>query len=772
MGKPEFLYVLADKMVKIGQDVTLSCEANTSDVTARWEKGGNRLQCVEGKHRVGKNGTKFFLEIKNVKQEDEANYTIILQNKLGTDSCSAFVFIELKPWRAVEKEQEPIITALKNFKIYSKEVPELRFLLHGPVGAGKSSIINTLKSIFEGHQFLNCLAANSDTTSGMSFTTKYEKFSIGPLPFAFYDVMGLEPDKNSGVCIDDIIKAFEGHVPDNYKFNPNFSIFEEHRDYISNPGINNKIHCLVSVIPADKLSLISEEVLQKIKDIRAKASKLGIPQLVFMTRVDKVCEMTKEDLGKIYQSKKIKDKIAECSNKLGVTENCIFPVKNYHDEIRSNEQLNCLVLQAFTQIVYSANDYIKRWSTSQKQKSDSPQEAPPPSLPTVALPELKVKVYSNMGGSQTKPEFVTVLANKTVKAGTDVILRCEANTEYVNATWEKAGHSLKCVQGKHRVGQTGTTFYLEIKDTKQEDEGNYTLTLKNDLGSDSCSAMVFVELDEWRSVKTRQEPMITELKNFKICCDEVRELRFLLHGPVGAGKSSTINTLKSIFEGHQFINCLAANADTSSGTSFTTKYQKFSIGTLPFALYDVMGLEEGTEFEENKGVHTEDIINAFKGHIPDNYEFLFNTPMIKKHRDFISNPDINNTIHCLVSVVAADRVSLMADKVFQKMRDIRAAASTLGIPQLVLMTRVDKVCELTNADLGKIYQSKKIKDKIAECSNRLGVTENCIFPVKNYHNEIESNEKLNCLALQALTQIVYSANDYVKRWSSTRKQFE
>ncbi|XP_066497166.1 interferon-induced protein 44-like [Hoplias malabaricus] len=366
---PEFVYVLADKTVETGQDVTLSCEANTSDVTVKWEKAGHRLQCVEGKHRVEKNGKRFSLEIKNAKQDDEANYTITVENSSGSASCSAMITVELGEWRILEKEQEPMITALKKFKINNEDVRELRFLLHGPVGAGKSSIINTLKSIFEGHQFINCLAANSDTTSGTSFTTKYEKYSIGSLPFVFYDVMGLEGDEEKqarGVRTDDIINAFKGHIPDNYKFREDIPMIEEHRDYIISPAINNKIHCLVSVIPADRLSMMSEEVLKKMRDIRAEASKLGIPQLVFMTRVDRVCELTNEDLRKIYQSKKIREKITMCSNKLGVTENCIFPVKNYHNEIRSNEELNCLALQAFTQIVYSANDFVKKWSSIQK----------------------------------------------------------------------------------------------------------------------------------------------------------------------------------------------------------------------------------------------------------------------------------------------------------------------------------------------------------------------------------------------------------------------
>ena len=62
--------------------------------------------------------------------------------------------------------------------------------------------------------------------------------------------------------------------------------------------------------------------------------------------------------------------------------------------------------------------------------------------------------------------------------------------------------------------------------------------------------------------------------------------------------------------------------------------------------------------------------------------------------------------------------------------------------------------------------------QLHECSNTLGVPLNCIFPVKNYHNEIDLNDSVNCLMLEALTQIVLWADDYVKRCSEKQKHVE
>ncbi|KAL7866145.1 hypothetical protein SRHO_G00113920 [Serrasalmus rhombeus] len=370
-------------------------------------------------------------------------------------------------------------------------------------------------------------------------------------------------------------------------------------------------------------------------------------------------------------------------------------------------------------------------------------------------------------GSQCE-EFVNVLAYKQAKEGDDFILRCEANIVEVTATWEKNGHALECVEGKHSVTQSGTTFSLIIRNVAEQDEGSYTLNLLNEAGSASCSAMVTVvthlfltELNEWRDVQWNQSPLITALQNFKISNRKVRELRFLLVGPIGAGKSSIINTIKSIFAGHQFINCLAA----SDLMDFTITYQKHTIGTLPFAFCDMMGIES----DKSQGVHTDDIVSALKGHMPNNYKFNPSVPMCEDHKNqkskYIRNPSVNDQIHCLVNVIPAYGIMLLDNKVIQKMKTVRAEASKLGIPQLVFMTNVDKACRMTYEDLAKVYQSKKIKEKMEECSTRLGVPMNCIFPLKNYHEETKLIENLNCLMLEAFTQAVYSAHEYVTKCS-------
>ncbi|XP_072541445.1 interferon-induced protein 44-like [Salminus brasiliensis] len=194
---------------------------------------------------------------------------------------------------------------------------------------------------------------------------QYQKFSVGVRDsglFSFFEVGGLETGDH-GTHPDDVIQALKGHISISYQFRPGCPINEDNPYYISSQGLRDQIHCAVIVVSAEKLPYLT--CGDKLKTIRTAASRLGIPQLVFMTNVDMVCGLTCKDLSKIYQSRRIKNRMKECSNLLGVPLNCIFPVKNYHQETCMDEKINCLMLDALTQIVHSANDYVEKCSRNQ-----------------------------------------------------------------------------------------------------------------------------------------------------------------------------------------------------------------------------------------------------------------------------------------------------------------------------------------------------------------------------------------------------------------------
>ncbi|KTF79687.1 hypothetical protein cypCar_00029892 [Cyprinus carpio] len=90
----------------------------------------------------------------------------------------------------------------------------------------------------------------------------------------------------------------------------------------------------------------------------------------------------------------------------------------------------------------------------------------------------------------------------------------------------------------------------------------------------------------------------------------------------------------------------------------------------------------------------------------------------------------------------------------------------LWIPQVIIMTKVDEACPLVNDDLKKVYTSKSVKQKMHLCSEMIGVPMNCIFPVKNCHNEIEVDNDVDVLILKAFDQIENFANDRLREAAS------
>ncbi|XP_035990918.1 interferon-induced protein 44 [Fundulus heteroclitus] len=270
-----------------------------------------------------------------------------------------------EPWRELRwgKVQEDR-QYVQEYKPAKDEIKYLRVLLYGPVGHGKSSLINSVSNVFRGR--ISNLALTA-TLSNKSFTTTYQthKFIEGQgssktfYPVVFIDMMGLEEGDNRGVHENDIKLALQGHVKEGHKFNPVSLLTQHDPGYNPTPSADDKVHVLVCVISANSPQ-IKPSILQKMKNVRETASELGIPQIAIMTNIDGLCDEIEKDLKNVYMSKRLRKKMRDFSAAVGIPMNCIFPVKNYSHEINLKDDIDTLTLSALRTIIDFGDDFIEK----------------------------------------------------------------------------------------------------------------------------------------------------------------------------------------------------------------------------------------------------------------------------------------------------------------------------------------------------------------------------------------------------------------------------
>ncbi|KAM8746458.1 interferon-induced protein 44-like isoform 1-T2 [Acanthopagrus schlegelii] len=288
---------------------------------------------------------------------------------------------------------------------------------------------------------------------------------------------------------------------------------------------------------------------------------------------------------------------------------------------------------------------------------------------------------------------------------------------------------------------------------------------ENDLNLTECEVYQVEETKElerpWRTVIWESDvrtELMESIQSYKPSVRSVSQVRVLLIGPVGAGKSSFFNSINSVFRGHVTSQAMSG----SSTTSLTTQFRSYSLKAgrerlpLPIILCDTMGLEENTE----EGLNIDDISNILKGHLPDRYQFNPSVPLHWEAPSYRKSPALKDKIHCVAYVVDACKVSIMPTKLEGKLEATRRKVNLMGIPQLVLLTKVDEACPLVKEDMRKVYKSDYIKEMMKEVSARLSVPLSCVVPVKNYSEELELDPNCDILLLCAVQQMLRFAEDY------------
>ncbi|XP_046567350.1 interferon-induced protein 44-like [Haliotis rubra] len=265
--------------------------------------------------------------------------------------------------------------------------------------------------------------------------------------------------------------------------------------------------------------------------------------------------------------------------------------------------------------------------------------------------------------------------------------------------------------------------------------------------------------DPWRQL-TESKPKVlkSEIETYSpIEGVKAGRVNILLVGAVGAGKSSYFNTMNSIFRGHVTSQACSGSAEHS----LTTHYRKYKVRSsetgkpLKFRLCDTRGLEEA------QGMDATDVVAILDGHLPDKYMFNPAVSISPDTPGYNKSPVTQDKIHCVAFVMDGCSVDVFPDKILQNMKAIQQKANQRGIPQVVILTKVDKACPYVEEDPGTLFYSSAVSELVEQVSQLIGLPRAHVLPVKNYEKEMELVDNVDVPALISLRQMLRFADDYL-----------
>ncbi|XP_046567344.1 interferon-induced protein 44-like isoform X2 [Haliotis rubra] len=264
--------------------------------------------------------------------------------------------------------------------------------------------------------------------------------------------------------------------------------------------------------------------------------------------------------------------------------------------------------------------------------------------------------------------------------------------------------------------------------------------------------------DPWRQLtECKSKVLKSEIETYSpIDGVKVGRVNILLVGAVGAGKSSYFNTMNSIFRGHVTSQACSGSAEHS----LTTHYRKYKVRSpegkpLKFRLCDTRGLEEA------QGMDAADVVAILDGHLPDKYMFNPALSISPDTPGYKKTPKTQDTIHCVAFVIDGCSVDVFPDKILQNMKAIQQKANQRGIPQVVILTKVDKACPHVEEDPGTLFYSPAVSELVEQVSQLIGLPRAHVLPVKNYEKEMELVDDVDVPALISLRQMLRFADDYL-----------
>ncbi|XP_040483041.1 interferon-induced protein 44-like isoform X2 [Ursus maritimus] len=209
-----------------------------------------------------------------------------------------------------------------------------------------------------------------------------------------------------------------------------------------------------------------------------------------------------------------------------------------------------------------------------------------------------------------------------------------------------------------------------------------------------------------RAMKHRN-PLLSELRTYKPCVDFVSKVRILLLGPVGSGKSSFINSVKSVFQG-RLTRQAAVGSDVTSITE---------------------------QLNPNK-------------------------PITPNHPNFISTPSLKDSIHCVAYVMDINSINDLSSKMVAKLKQVQKEVLSCGRACVLLLTKVTNCSEFLQDNSLNMDKPMTSQSQIMHVSKMLSVPIYNTFMVENYTSEWELDPLKDTQILFVLRQMLRVAEDF------------
>ncbi|XP_042560310.1 interferon-induced protein 44-like [Clupea harengus] len=265
------------------------------------------------------------------------------------------------PWREVswtERTREDFRESFVFHKVFIESLNSVRVLLLGPTGSGKSSFVNSVRSVM--FKRTTHMPASGAGAPGHFKKLKSSIIRAGrggsPTSLTLCEVMALGEGESAGLSVSDALAVVKGHVPEGYSFQSDTPCNSQTSGYRADPGIKDRIHCVLFVLDARKITTYDGDLQKTIRMLQAKISDLDVPQIVLLTHVDQLCHA--EDVKYVYTSRAVKDKMQKAAEFVSMPMCHVLPVKNYAVELDTDCNNDILILSAVHSVLQAIDDTL------------------------------------------------------------------------------------------------------------------------------------------------------------------------------------------------------------------------------------------------------------------------------------------------------------------------------------------------------------------------------------------------------------------------------